>query len=154
MQEKIGFSFHWRKIHKSTISREWFPPVANCRVKILCCAWGLIKHNYLLSPLCECSCRLINSVSRRVCLYYILIRFVVIIYRSFVIYSHSSRHLDNCGVLCQKWVSRARTTNYIPQCPWDVITCPCLWYPILEKFLTCILAIVPIVKDMSEIHRY
>ena len=32
------------------------------------------------------------------------------------------------GVLCQKQVSRAGTSNYIPQILWDVITCPCPWY--------------------------
>ena len=30
-------------------------------------------------------------------------------------------------VLCQKQVSRAGTSNYIPQKLWDVITCPCAW---------------------------
>ena len=28
------------------------------------------------------------------------------------------------GVLCQKRVSRAGTSDYIPQILWDVITCP------------------------------
>ena len=32
------------------------------------------------------------------------------------------------GVLCQKQVSRALTSNYIPHYLWDVITCPCPWY--------------------------
>ena len=32
------------------------------------------------------------------------------------------------GVLCQKQLSRAGTSNYIPQLLWDVITCPCPWY--------------------------
>ena len=32
------------------------------------------------------------------------------------------------GVLYQKQVSRAGTSNYIPQYLWDVITCPCPWY--------------------------
>ena len=31
-------------------------------------------------------------------------------------------------VLCQKQVSRAGTSNYIPHYLWDVITCPCPWY--------------------------
>ena len=31
------------------------------------------------------------------------------------------------GRLCQNEVSRARTSNYIPQCLWDVITCPYPW---------------------------
>ena len=35
------------------------------------------------------------------------------------------------GVLCQKEVSRARTSNYIPQYLWDVITCCCPWYLLL-----------------------
>ena len=35
------------------------------------------------------------------------------------------------GLVCQKQVSRARTSNYIPQYLWDVITCPCPWYLIL-----------------------
>ena len=29
---------------------------------------------------------------------------------------------------CQKLVSRAGTSNYIPQYLWDVITCPCPWF--------------------------
>ena len=36
-----------------------------------------------------------------------------------------------CGLVCQKQVSRARTSNYIPQILWDVITCPCPWYLLL-----------------------
>ena len=35
---------------------------------------------------------------------------------------------DYSGVLCQKQVSRAGTSNYIPQILWDVITCSCPWY--------------------------
>ena len=31
-------------------------------------------------------------------------------------------------VLCQKQVSRAGRSNYIPHYLWDVITCPCPWY--------------------------
>ena len=34
-------------------------------------------------------------------------------------------------LVCQKQVSRAGTSNYIPQILWDVITCPCLWYLLL-----------------------
>ena len=37
----------------------------------------------------------------------------------------------NYGLVCQKQVSRAGTSNYIPQYLWDVITCPCPWYFIL-----------------------
>ena len=33
----------------------------------------------------------------------------------------------NWGVLCQKQVSRAGTSDQIPQCLWDVITCTCPW---------------------------
>ena len=36
---------------------------------------------------------------------------------------------DISEVLCQKQLSRAGTSNYIPQILWDVITCPCPWYP-------------------------
>ena len=32
---------------------------------------------------------------------------------------------------CQKQVSRAGTSNYIPQYLWDVITCPCSWHLLL-----------------------
>ena len=35
------------------------------------------------------------------------------------------------GLVCQKQVSRAWTSNYIPQYLWDVITCPCPWSLIL-----------------------
>ena len=31
----------------------------------------------------------------------------------------------------QRRVSRAGTSNYIPQIMWDVITCPCSWYLLL-----------------------
>ena len=37
------------------------------------------------------------------------------------------------GVLCQKQVSRAWISNYIPQNLWDVITFPCPWYLLLAK---------------------
>ena len=37
------------------------------------------------------------------------------------------------GVLCQVQVSRVRTSNYIPQYLWDVITCPCPWYPLMTQ---------------------
>ena len=30
-------------------------------------------------------------------------------------------------VVCQMWVSKAETSNYIAQYLWDVITCPCSW---------------------------
>ena len=36
-------------------------------------------------------------------------------------------------VLFQKQVSRAGTSNYIPQILWDVITCPCPWYLLLAQ---------------------
>ena len=35
------------------------------------------------------------------------------------------------GLVCQKQVSRAGTSNYIRQTLWDVITCPCPWYLLL-----------------------
>ena len=35
--------------------------------------------------------------------------------------------------ICQKQVSRAGTSNYFPQYPWDVITCPCPWYLFLAQ---------------------
>ena len=37
------------------------------------------------------------------------------------------------GVLCQKQVSKAGKSNYIPQYLWDVNTCPCTWYLLLEQ---------------------
>ena len=39
-----------------------------------------------------------------------------------------SRHLNIWPVFCQKQVSKAGISNYIPHDQWDVITCPCLWY--------------------------
>ena len=33
--------------------------------------------------------------------------------------------------MSQKQVSRAGTSNYIPQYLWDIITCPCPWYLLL-----------------------
>ena len=35
------------------------------------------------------------------------------------------------GVLCQKQLARAWTSNYIPQYLWDVIIFPCPWYLLL-----------------------
>ena len=42
------------------------------------------------------------------------------------------RHSHKPGILCHSKVSRAGTSNYIPQTLWDVITCPpaidtCFW---------------------------
>ena len=37
-------------------------------------------------------------------------------------------HMHMWWIVCQKQVSRAGTSNYIPQILWDVITCPCPWY--------------------------
>ena len=45
---------------------------------------------------------------------------------------HKER-LKKLGVLCQKKVSRAGTSNYTPQYLWDVITCPFPWYPLLVQ---------------------
>ena len=39
----------------------------------------------------------------------------------------------NRGVFCQKQVSGARTSNYIPQILWNVITCSCPWYLLLVE---------------------
>ena len=35
------------------------------------------------------------------------------------------------GRVCQKKLSRAGTSNYIPQILWDVTSYPCTWYPFL-----------------------
>ena len=35
-------------------------------------------------------------------------------------------------VLCQNQISRAGTSNYIPQILWDVITCPCPCLPLFQ----------------------
>ena len=37
------------------------------------------------------------------------------------------------GVLCQEQVSRAGSSNYIPQYLWDVITYPCPWCLLLAQ---------------------
>ena len=37
-----------------------------------------------------------------------------------------------CVLVCQKQVSRAGTSNYIPQILKDAITCPCPWYLLLR----------------------
>ena len=36
-------------------------------------------------------------------------------------------------LVCQQQISRAGTSNYIPQYLWNVITCPCPWYLILPQ---------------------
>ena len=43
---------------------------------------------------------------------------------------HISYH---SGMLCQKQVSRAGTSNYIPHMLWDLITCPCPWCLLLAQ---------------------
>ena len=40
------------------------------------------------------------------------------------------------GLLCQKRISRAGTSNYTPQHLWGVITCPCPWYLLLAQHST------------------
>ena len=37
------------------------------------------------------------------------------------------------GGVYQKQVSKAGTSNYIPQIQWDMITCPCPWYLLLAQ---------------------
>ena len=44
-----------------------------------------------------------------------------------------SRWEDIWGVLWLKHVARAETSNYMQQCLWDVITCPCPWYLFLAQ---------------------
>ena len=51
--------------------------------------------------------------------------------RAFVVCKLSA--ILNWGVLRQKQVSRTGTSNYIPQYPWDVINCLCLWYLLLKN---------------------
>ena len=53
-----------------------------------------------------------------------------------------SWHPHIWGVLCQKLVSRAGTSNYIPHFLWDVITCPCPWYLLLAQHPWFIVAIM------------
>ena len=40
----------------------------------------------------------------------------------------SSSSMSISGPVCNKQISRARASNYIPQYLWDVITCRCPWY--------------------------
>ena len=40
---------------------------------------------------------------------------------------------DISVILCQKQISRAGTSNNIPQTLWDVITCSCPWYLLLAQ---------------------
>ena len=47
-------------------------------------------------------------------------------------YTHGTSQ-NNSGVLCQKQVSRARTSNYIPQILWDLVTSHCPWYLLVEQ---------------------
>ena len=46
-------------------------------------------------------------------------------------------HVIVMGIVCQKQISRAGTSNHIPQILWDVITCPCPWYLLLAHKFTC-----------------
>ena len=52
-------------------------------------------------------------------------------------YSYAFISCDNLGLhmkkLCQKQVSKAGRSNYIPQYLWDVITFPCPWYLLLAQ---------------------
>ena len=45
--------------------------------------------------------------------------------------------------MSQKQVSRAETSNYIPQYPWDVITCPYPWCVILAPKSSIVLMVLP-----------
>ena len=56
----------------------------------------------------------------------------------FICERHYGEQLVNCtatidlwGCLCQTQVSKAGTSNYIPQLLWNVITCPDPWYQLL-----------------------
>ena len=54
--------------------------------------------------------------------------FAGLVSNTFVLYICYVGLYDISGVLFQKQVSRAGTSNYIPQYLWDMITCPCPWY--------------------------
>ena len=56
----------------------------------------------------------------------------------FKLYFKYQIRLGDYRVVRQKQVSRAATSNYIPQCLWDVITCPCPWYLLLAPKSSCI----------------
>ena len=47
----------------------------------------------------------------------------------------------------QKQVSSAWTSNDIPQILWNVITCPCPWYLLLEKHFLTMLADEPTTRE-------
>ena len=46
-------------------------------------------------------------------------------------------YINIWGVLCQKQLSKAGTSNYIPYILWDVITCPCPWLLLLAQQSAC-----------------
>ena len=46
-------------------------------------------------------------------------------------HNHAQKSPFEWGILYQKRVSWAGTSNYAPQILWDVITCPCPWYLLL-----------------------
>ena len=65
------------------------------------------------------------------------------------------------GVLCQKRVSRAGTSDYIPQILWDLITCPYPWYLHLAQHSSFNIAagvnawsLIPCILPTSGITKY
>ena len=57
---------------------------------------------------------------------------------------------DNWGLVCQKHVSRARTSNNISQCLGDVITCRCPSYLLLARKSPCMQCEYPPVPYVSR----
>ena len=61
------------------------------------------------------------------------------------------------GVLSQKQISRAGTSNYTPQILWDVITWPCPWYLLLIQHSLFVLrpsSLAPIYEDFGARSKY
>ena len=66
-----------------------------------------------------------------IALYVLIPYYVTHTRRSTMLSTYLCMAIQIWGLVCQRQVSRAGTSNYIPQILWDVITCPCPWYLLL-----------------------
>ena len=126
-------------IMKSTSTRPW--DTTNQHSKQPWEAWLSIRHQSDTFILYRC---LININPRA--FDYLGYVWSILVLTHPIITWHCKKHSKstggtqmNWGVLCQKQVSRAGTSNYIPQILWDVITCPCPWYLLLAQHSSIVL---------------
>ena len=54
----------------------------------------------------------------------------------------------------EQQVTRAGTSNYIPQYLWDVITCPCPWYLLLAQHSWCVGTTKHVPRCVQQLYRF